>query len=222
MGTCGCSIHPIGKDEWIASMRGSLARIFQSPVLALALKASAADCGERSSGLLANYDQKNCSWKTPQRSLLEDSAQYSEIWPSWGMTRDGACYPLRELVPRTFELDGGALHDVPTVTVHGNYNRKGVSKSSGDGLATYVKKWPTPTASAYKGSGPAALTRKSGKSRENDRLDHKVMATDGGQLNPMWVEWLMGWPIGATELKRSATGKCHSKPPQHTRCSTPD
>ena len=23
----------------------------------------------------------------------------------------------------------------------------------------------------------------------------------GGALNPLWVEWLMGWPIGWTDLK---------------------
>ena len=36
----------------------------------------------------------------------------------------------------------------PTPTIHGNYNRKGVSQNSGDGLETAVKKelWPTPTA----------------------------------------------------------------------------
>ena len=36
----------------------------------------------------------------------------------------------------------------PTPTLHGNYNRKGVSQNSGDGLETAVKKelWPTPTA----------------------------------------------------------------------------
>ena len=33
----------------------------------------------------------------------------------------------------------------PTPTVHGNYNQKGMSKTSGDGLATAVKMWPTPT-----------------------------------------------------------------------------
>ena len=55
--------------------------------------------------------------------------------------------------------------------------------------------WPTPTACMQKGSSPAALTRKDGQSRENDRLDHSVMASDGGQLNPTWVEWLMGWPL---------------------------
>lgn len=39
----------------------------------------------------------------------------------------------------------------PTITVHGNYNRKGLSKNSGDGLVTAVNSWPTPCASDYKG-----------------------------------------------------------------------
>jgi len=56
--------------------------------------------------------------------------------------------------------------------------------------------WPTPVLSMYKGSSPNSLTRKSGKSRVNDRLDHAVMDSDGGQLNPQWVEWLMGYPEG--------------------------
>jgi hypothetical protein len=34
----------------------------------------------------------------------------------------------------------------PTPTVNGNYNRKGSGKKSGDGIATAVKNWPTPTA----------------------------------------------------------------------------
>ena len=56
-----------------------------------------------------------------------------------------------------------------TPTVCGNYNRKGASKTSGDGLATQV----------------------------------------GGKLNPMWVEWLMGWPLGWTDLKPLETDKFH-------------
>jgi hypothetical protein len=29
----------------------------------------------------------------------------------------------------------------------------------------------------------------------------------GGTLNPNWVEWLMGWPIGWTDLKPLEMGK---------------
>jgi hypothetical protein len=64
-----------------------------------------------------------------------------------------------------------------------------------------------------KGSSPASLTRKSGRDRSNDRLDHAVMASDGGPLNPAWVEWLMGWPLGWTDLKPLATDKyLHAQP----------
>lgn len=31
--------------------------------------------------------------------------------------------------------------------------------------------------------------------------------TQMARLNPDWVEWLMGWPIGWTDLKPLATGK---------------
>jgi len=54
---------------------------------------------------------------------------------------------------------------------------------------------PTPTARDYKDNGksPAELARNS-----------KTLATHaGGQLNPQWVEWLMGYPVGWTELKDS-------------------
>ena len=39
-----------------------------------------------------------------------------------------------------------------TPTVHGNNNKKGLTKKSGDGLNTQVKKWPTPAARDYKGA----------------------------------------------------------------------
>lgn len=82
--------------------------------------------------------------------------------------------------------------------------------------AVSARMWPTPCASASKGSSPAALTRKSGKDRSNDRIDHAVMASDGGQLNPDWEEWLMGWPIGWTALKPLETARFQEWLQQHS------
>ena len=93
----------------------------------------------------------------------------------------------------------------PTPTVHGNYNKKGLSKTSGDGLATAVKKnqnWPTPTAHMTKEGGYPSEGR-----RNTPSLTFQAGGPSGGPLNPPWVEWLMGWPIGWTDLEPLAMDK---------------
>ena len=54
---------------------------------------------------------------------------------------------------------------LPTMTVNGNYNRKGSSPTSGNGLATVL----------------------------------------GGSPNPTWIEWFMGFPMGWSAVRPSAT-----------------
>lgn len=212
------------------------------------LTANAPASGHSSRGWFAKYDPDSSTWKTAQCSLLEDSGEFSETWPRSGSMRNGhAC--LRPSVAlltsvtesglwptpvasdttsrATMYAQGGsplsyAVRMWPTPTVCGNYNRKEASATSGDGLATAVRMWPTPCASASKGSSPAALTRKNGRSRANDRIDHAVMASEGGPLNPAWVEWLMGWPIGHTDLKPLATGKFLEWQRQHSPNSRED
>ena len=109
----------------------------------------------------------------------------------------------------------------PTPTVCGNYNRKGASATSGDGLATVVtqRTWPTATATAYKGWSP-----NHNRAMTDDRLDYSVeresfqpgQQTPPMRLNPEWVEWLMGWPIGHTGLKPLATGRYQEWLRQHS------
>lgn len=83
-------------------------------------------------------------------------------------------------------------------------------------LNDQVAKFPTPTVAMAKGSSGGALTRKTGKSRENDRLDYAAEGdAKNGRLNPTWVEWLMGWPLGWTELQPLETGKFHEWWRQH-------
>jgi len=76
-------------------------------------------------------------------------------------------------------------------------------------LATAVAMFPTPAATDGKGAGKTGTLR--------DRVDYAAErgATksktyqqppqDGGSLNPTWVEWLMGFPLGWTALDASAT-----------------
>jgi hypothetical protein len=229
--TSNCLIHPNGPEEWIASMQDSLAKILASPAEGAGSMASEADYTAKSSASLTWYDPITCSWRTRQQSLVEGLDTFSETWPRAGTMRDGQCWPLLTWVRPINANAGGVLHGVPTPTVCGNYNRKGASATSGDGLATWV--WQTPVADD-------AVARKAGKwnSRGEPKLSAQVklptpLARDyrsgkvkrsakdrghtpclpevlGGTLNPVWVEWLMGWPIGYTELKRSATDKSRS------------
>jgi len=60
-------------------------------------------------------------------------------------------------------------------------------------LVTAIARWPTPTAhNAKEFNSPS----------EQQRNTPTLAAQAGGQLNPTWVEWLMGWPIGWTDLKQ--------------------
>jgi hypothetical protein len=63
--------------------------------------------------------------------------------------------------------------------------------------------WPTPTSRDGKGGYIGGRVRNGKVSR--DTLDVTVQHTDnknktGGTLNPTWVEWLMGYPKGWTDL----------------------
>lgn len=65
--------------------------------------------------------------------------------------------------------------------------------------------WPTPTARDWKDTPGFKKQRKDGK-RRDDLLPRKMYIVEqtpsrGGHLNPTWVEWLMGWPLGWTERR---------------------
>ena len=72
-------------------------------------------------------------------------------------------------------------------------------------------KWGTPTARDWR-SGKASQAT-------HDKNSRPLSEQIGGLLNPTWVEWLMGWPIGWTDLRLSAMDKCPGVQPQPGECS---
>lgn len=99
-----------------------------------------------------------------------------KMWPTPKASAAGPDFAKMDRSATGISLET-AVAMMPTPTVHGNYNRKGASETSGDGLATVVAKYSTPCAQEMRqGEQP------------------------GGQLNPDWVEWLMGWPVGWSNL----------------------
>lgn len=183
-------------------------------------KAKGADSGQRWSELLAKYDPVSFLWKTSQLSLLEDLELSLETWPKWGMTRNGVAYQRQKLAQITSENAFGFC--VPTPTASDGTSGSVLGKedtyyktSSGTtrrmtrtgwdrplGLGRLVNMWPTPRASEYKDTGPVGS--KSHKYMlEKDYLcavtKEETMPT--GKLSANWTEWLMGFPVGWSDLE---------------------
>lgn len=63
-------------------------------------------------------------------------------------------------------------------------------------MSGMVKMGPTPIATDWKNRGCKDY-------RKNRK--HQLQTEVGGQLNPTWVEYLMGFPLGWTDLNASET-----------------
>ncbi len=72
------------------------------------------------------------------------------------------------------------------------------------------RNWPTPAARDYRHPNAKSYAERGGGSK-GEQLPNAV----GGTLNPDWVEWLMGWPLGWTDLKPLETDKFRQWQQQH-------
>jgi hypothetical protein len=98
----------------------------------------------------------------------------------------------------------------PTPTTQDASNDGGPSQFERNSLPlnAAVKLWPTPTAGDSRSSRNRTAVRRNAESSHHDGetlLDAVDPESTGGQLNPTWVEWLMGFPLGWTDCEDSAT-----------------
>lgn len=210
----------LGADVLTWFLAGFPAKTSVQRAKALELEESEAAFGLKCEGSFARYDPASSSWKTHQCLLLGGLELFSETWPRWGLMRDGECWERSTLAPPTSGNESGLWLTPRVVEIDEtpekfrqrmNSKRQNDRKNGFGNLTMQVKAtFPTPTRSDHKGSGPTMM-RKDGKLR-GDRLDYALErnldgTSTGGQLNPPWVEWLMGWPLGWTDLKPLGTDK---------------
>ena len=136
----------------------------------------------------ANDGEKRGALAPDDRSGLPAQVQHPKMWPTPNCSNDRTPAPAEAIK---------ALTNTPRAS-----GAKVTAR-----LQDVVALMPTPTAAMHKGSSLGAMTRKTGKSRLRDRLDYATEQGDiaSGRLNPSWVEWLMGFPTGWTDLKPSET-----------------
>jgi hypothetical protein len=203
---------PLG--EWTSSAEDSPARTSASPGGGRASTGHGRACGPSSPESFASYDPASRSWRTSQGCLFGGWIGFSGTWPSWGTMRNGACCRLPPLVPSTFGR-GSLLW--PTPNAEGGTGYMSGSKRdvwrptlelavrmAPDGLPPLIRKgldsdvarlYPTPT-SCHRNLAGGSNSRASAIRRG---------IYIAGALNPRFVEWLMGFPIGWCSFEPSAT-----------------
>jgi len=75
--------------------------------------------------------------------------------------------------------------------------------------------WPTPNAEDHRAGMSNTPSRKQSSLPRTVAQIHQTTQKDCGGLNPTWVEWLMGWPLGWTDLKPLEMDKCQPAQQQH-------
>lgn len=141
---CESSTSPHGPEAWIASRRDSLARIFHALERAKASRVHGPALSGKCSEQLTLFGPDLCSSKTAQKLGKKADATLSGL--SWREDIPGETERLPLLLSERVINEIGGGYSLPTLTVTSNWNRKGVSANSGDGLATAIKKLPTLTA----------------------------------------------------------------------------
>ena len=138
---------------------------------------------------LDTYGPDGCCWKTSQRSLLEGEWEpFSNSWPKQGIMLGGVCY----LPPQS-------------------------ERRTGDSDCSSGQRWPTPTARDWRSGRGRTQTdrgRTAGPSLAEEVYRREILQDPGavhcqgdtpGTLNPQWLDWLLGFPIGWSELPPSET-----------------
>jgi len=179
-------------------------------------------CGESFAKLNQDGSWVKMSQGYGQAKMDGSLEEYCETWPRWGMLLDGVVGELRMSEPGIKE-NGSLL--LPTPTVADSKSNGTPSQLNRDtvNLNTVVKvMFSTPRASDME--NPASKRMKGidhrHQLREEVRMfptpsseDNRDLVVDqtSGSLNPRWVEWLMGFPDGWTNLKPSEMPLSHSK-----------
>ena len=164
-------------------------------------------CGHPLAKLSTSSSLDTPFWKMSQALLVVDiSETFYQTWQKSGIMQNGCVYPLPKSEQSTKEngsglwatpntLDGLKPKSAKSLEREATVTRIGRSKPANlrDQVGN-MGNWPTPS---------AVTNHNCGRLDEWGGCNNKFRKTKlgSGDLNPDWVEWLMGWPIGWSDLK---------------------
>lgn len=186
--TCAVLTESRGEELLMSYLAAFPVRTSAQMATVPALMADAPGCGLKWRESSVRYDLISSAWKTPQGSE-EKVLHWSLVTlPKWGMAANGFVFQHRT-AERPMKETGCGLWPTAKATIRGDCQSERLRRTPD--LPSAIKMRPLPD-----GSQP-----------------HQ-----DGQLNPEWVEWFMGWPIGWTELKPLAMDKFQEWQRQHSPC----
>lgn len=162
-----------GVAWWMWSVADSRAKTYQVPGKGLVLQVQEVDCGSTWRELLMKYDHNTSLLKT-HLCLWEEALSPSSVTlPQWGMMQDGVFWEQMTLGVITAARGAGY--------------------------------WPTPLKEEGPGCQQMKLTDAVAVAEGYCPRYHKLNGMEGrrvftGKVNPDWAEWLMGWPVGWTNV----------------------
>ena len=118
--------------------------------------------------------------------------RFVRFWPTEEDQKSGI--PQMWPTPTTQEIE----HPNAALSEDGRRQSQDGKTSHSLNLADTVKMWPTPTASDSKTHRNDTIRF---QSLDVAARNQKIAEEAGGSLNPQWVEWLMGYPSGWTDLE---------------------
>jgi hypothetical protein len=111
------------------------------------------------------------------------------------------------------QLERRGKHGEHYTTSTGSVRRMNPDGSSSNlGLPAAVRMFRAPMAADADKWSNNTMSERLAQGRQV-LLSHQLQV--GGILNPPWVEWLMGWPLGWTDLKPLETAKFREWQQQH-------
>ena len=170
--------------------------------------------GAKWRALSVRFDPATSGWRTPRDLFSEGLTLSLPTLPRWGLMRSGELWG--RLMPGLLtggNVSGSQQATYPTPTTldwaganrmnpNGNVRKWGGVNSLGGMAETGM--WPTPKSRDWKGQSQRGIHAPMDALPNMNRGDGKPV---GGKLNPTWVEWLMGWPLGWTDCDASATDR---------------
>lgn len=205
-------------QESMSFAEDSPARISAPPERVPASTGKGRGSGSKCSASSEDPDPLFASLKTYLLSGLAGVTMYSQGWRRRTTPAGRLWWVLAMPELPTAASESGLW---PTPTTQDNPQIKGKDKR-GTTLGGAARMFPTPRANRW-GLPDSHGSREAWTSPCADDTGHRkgkyaqggtaLSMQVGGQLNPPWVEWLMGYPINHTELKPSETP---SSPPSPT------